>query len=201
MISCAYASALLEAVDFAVGKNINLFSPNELEILRQVQCLPYDSLRIFGRLLTRKSKWVKIVKLEEYLVKSCENTISATIEATSALIQAGFMETLSSNNDFHAVWSIAESTFAFDDWIWLTHRLTGGKPKSGLKKDDAIKILRKNIETQKTCFGTSLKDRFLTTVRELTKQVHKSDWVRLSQDKMILLRRTQRLLQVIFYSD
>lgn len=194
-MKCAYASAVLEAVEFALTKNHNLFQIGEISTLSAIQCLPYDSVRIVGRLLTRKSKWVKVSKMDDYLKDSSDPLTSVTL-AVDHLIDASLMESLTSHKDFLTVWNIAETSFGSEDWSLLTQRLTSGKPKGGQRKEDVIRSLRRTIESQKTCFGKSLKDRFVDIVNELSKTIHKSNWVRLRLDVSKLIRRTQRLLQV-----
>lgn len=191
-MKCAYASAILDAINFALSQNANLFSSTELGSLARVAALPYPCVRVIGRLLTRKVKWVKLASILEYIdeLESVEQQ-----DVITALLDGGLLLSLLGQDQFSEVWEVAESSFVSDDWNWLSQRLTGGRPKSGSRKEETIRLVRQTMESQKTCFGTSLKQRFVDSVRSLCRASPGGDWVRLQADISVLLRRVQRLLQ------
>lgn len=196
VMNCAYVSALFAAINFALERNANLFLAEEIQLLQSFYSLPYDSSRIFGRLITRKSKWVKSTKLVEY-VKGTGDPVNAVAAAVDALLNRGLMETLSTEKNFEIVWNTAEQSFANEDWVWITQKITNSKPKA-TKKEDVLRSLRRNIETQKTFFGKSLKVRFVEVVHELLQTVHRTHLVRIPDQHLVLIRRVQRLLQVSY---
>ena len=92
--TCAYVSSLLLAVDFALDYNSHLFLDEELDILKACRSLSFNSIKIFTRLLGRRSTWIKAPSIVNYI--SEENPLGILSTCLAELQQSNLVEYLNS---------------------------------------------------------------------------------------------------------
>lgn len=195
-MQCAYVNAVTIAVNFALNKNHNLFTDAEVDLLSTFSTLPYNGQRIYARLLTRQSKWMKTSDFEKYVDKNLGTNVDpAVATAIEALIARNYLNGINKHVEFETAWDAAVSSFVIPDWQAISSTLLGAKSKA-TNREELIQAIRRAIDTQKTFFGASQRDRFADIVCRHMLDTHNCSLVRLCDEMALLIRRVQRLYQV-----
>ena len=180
--NCGYVNAVFASVEYSLNYHSNLFTDDELELLRLLQTkLSLNSKRILSRLLFRKHKWMKTSSFIYYL-KSKPNYLpeekgelqKSLLEALDELHDYQIIQKISSDLTFEESWQIANQLFTYMDWLMLYKFLfsisasksmisnsnTNGTSTSHQTKQDFIMMMKKMIVNRKTVFGGNLSIKF-----------------------------------------
>lgn len=208
VLPCAHAEALRSSISFVLDKYDHLFTPSECQLLSSYLVLSECARSIAARLLQRKTLWVTPHNVLKYITRdspdsSEEEQQLKLINALRELSQQGFVTCLNDSLAFESAFEAMEVLCKVDDLLEVFKAICGTKYKGQRSgKEDLLSALRRNISTQKTCFGQPListfAKRFATYLT--TRDNSEIAAFRVKEDVAILLRRVQRLSQVITLS-
>ena len=180
----AYVLSFDDTIKFALNRNSNLWSKEELLILSQ--CTPSQlsegSRLILSRLSLRRPKWIKSASIKHYVpyqVKMCDDVEIAFNNSLDILERTGFLEYITTSTTFETTFEAVEACFLLDDLTILFKRLTTQKmnPTNNnkpLNKEGLLEAIYHAVRTQKTLFGQSLMHKFSNTVVEVLKELPQS---------------------------
>jgi hypothetical protein len=130
----------------------------------------------------------------------CRSRLQA---ALTTLFQQQLLETINESASFELSWSAAESLFTMDDWQQFQKSALPLKLAKASSKEETLKVFKKALFSQKTCFGPTLSQRFVPallrywTAQGLAKnETFVSPPIRIEPSCQLLLRRCVRLFQV-----
>ncbi|RYH13422.1 hypothetical protein EON65_35700 [archaeon] len=197
--TCAYVTSLLLAVDFALDYNSHLFLEEELHVYKMYRSMSFQAMKVFTRLLGRRSTWIKAPSIVNYVTD--ENPLDILSTCIGELQQANLVECLHEVQNYQVMLQAVSSLCRNDELQEIYKLVCGSKYQGKSQKDEILQSLKKHIETQRNYFGKSLKDTFSSIVmkffrkRENEGEMHLPHF-RLVPDAAIMLRRAQRLYQV-----
>jgi hypothetical protein len=195
--TCAYVSSVSLAIEFVQQSSAYLFTNEEKQIFHTFTSLSYSSKRIFCRLLTRRSTWIRSSSLLSYLGPSATNNDLET--ALSDLSSSKFIEIFISDSNFDISWKCFSNLCKLEEIHDIYNLLLGSKTKIPKgTREDLLKSLFHQLSQQKTLTCFSLKDRFSKCLYAYLRKndVYNMLPCKLDEDIVILFRRVQRLYQV-----
>jgi hypothetical protein len=213
--SCAYAKAWTEVLQFALrDSHSHLWTAAEYLVMQHVIKLPFHSLRLFGRLLLRKAAWVKSESLLNYMkvfgeVTTTNNTshdIQTVLttrlrNAVQELVEVGLLQTICGKSSFEEAWEVATIVLTMEDWQVFYKKFLSLKlptKTASTTKEDTLTSIKKMITSQRTCFGTSIKDQFVKSLLKFWKDKGNGTDppVQISPAVVLLMRRLVRFFHV-----
>jgi hypothetical protein len=181
-----YINAVFSAVDFALEYNLNLFTSDEVLMLKKLKDdLSVNAKRILCRLLFRKHKWMKVDSFKFYVQSKSFSLYSLderhslpdlVNDAVEELITKHYLlsfsslstsSTSSSSSSSHVTfddcWEIANQLLSFEEWQLLFKFLFANRLSKFAvinSKKDLMEEIKKLLLTQRTFYGTTLKSKF-----------------------------------------
>lgn len=208
--SCAYAKAWAEVLQFALRpSHRHLWTTSEQLLLQQIESLSFHALRLFGRLLLRKAAWVKTESLLKYVKNYGEDLSEGQgqllqirlQQAIQELLSLQLLQTIRVDSNFEECWEVATMILTMEDWQVFHKRFLSVKlpPRSNnSSKEDMLATIKKMILTQRTCFGTTVKDQFVKSLVKFWKEKDTTldPPVQIPPHVMLFMRRLVRFFHV-----
>lgn len=197
--TCAYVTSLLLAVDFALDYNSHLFLEDELSVFKAYRSMSFHAMKVFTRLLGRRSTWIKAPSIVNYITD--ENPLDILSTCIAELQKEKLVEYLHEVHNYEVMLRAVSGLCRNDELQEIYKLVCGSKYQGKSQKDELVQSLKKHIETQRNYFGKSLKDTFCSiAMKFFRKRENEGDTYlphfRLVPEVAVLLRRAQRLYQV-----
>lgn len=192
---CAYAEAIRSATDYVLTYHWSLWDEEEIKTLQTLFVLQESAVRVFSRLLMRKSTWVKSSGLQSYITPQDNDLASTTTlqQALNDLHEHTYLHILTESTPFEVAWEAAVAIFTQNDWNHFYKSICTAKLPKHNGKTELLECIYELLTAQKTIFGGTLKTSFAKKVCLYTRT---EKVVRISKDVLVLFRRVQRLFQV-----